>query len=384
MDMKLGRLEKVRLSEAWGNDASAFSRWLGESENLGLLGAALGRELRLAEDMPPELALIPGLYCRDVDTGALVLADVGLDAMTDERIGRLLCSATGQTDATLVWLAPEVPERQQAAIAWLNSLTQESPAFYAMEITFWQIGHSALAPTLTVVNKPLQQPNGRAGVGARRTTTPNSFNARPGIGGGGISSSATSSTAPMNLTASHSSGGATKPSTIFLEYWLAFNGNLIQRKSLVIGQRPTAANWMSFPMADANFNLVATVNNRDHFIAVALVLTGADAKTHFSLLQHSKSSIESEVGAALEWQELPERPESRVLLRRFGVDPENRKQWQEQHDWLVDKLERFQRAFALRVEALNSEDDSDHILTMDAHHSDENKTSPTGSVAAGS
>lgn len=383
MDMKLGRLEKVRLSDAWGSDSGEFLRWLGEPENLTLLGAALGRDLRPADDVPAELARVAALCCRDAETGALVLADVGFEAMSDERLGRLMCDAAGYADATLVWLAPEVPERQQAAIAWINSLTQERPALYALEVTFWQIGTSALAPTLTIVSKPAQASMGRPAASARRGLPATPTVARPttvsAVPAAGVTTSA-----PTALAAANAAGTLQKPSTLFLEYWLAFNGNLIQRKSMIIGQKPTAANWMSFPMAGPNFNLVATVNNRDHFIAVALVLTGPDAKAHFHLLQHSKTSIETEIGAALEWQELPERPESRVLLRRFGVEPENRKQWHEQHDWLVDKLERFQRAFALRVETLNADDDTDHLVTVaPVAASDDAKPSAAGGMSAG-
>lgn len=333
---KLGRLEKVALRDLWGGDASEFVEWLRSEDNLSLLGGALGRPLVVVEESPSDVAKLTHLYCRDTESGAPVLVRVNFDTTTDEQLGQLLTAAATLGEAVLVWVASELTDRHQAALNWLNKVTSDKVQVYGLEVAFWQIANSALAPTVTVVCRP-QVPAKAAPYNVQRRVVP-AFNP---------ATAAAASGTPL-----------AKPSSLFLEYWLAFNGNLIHRKSAVIGQKPTAANWMSFPFGSPQFSLVATVNPRDHFVAVALVLTGPEAKSHFQLLQHSKVAIENEIGATLEWQELPDKPESRVLLRRFGMDPDSRAQWQEQHDWLADKLERFQRAFALRVEALTADEDS--------------------------
>lgn len=334
---KLGRLEKVALRDLWGGDTSEFVEWLRLDDNLSLLGGALGRPLVVVEDSPSDIAKLTHLYCRDTESGVPVIVRVNFDTTTDEQLGQLLSAAANQSDAVLVWVASEMNERHQSVMNWLNKVTSEKIQVYGLEVAFWQIGNSPLAPTVTVVCRP-QTKNIPSG---QRRVVP-AFNA---------ATAAAASGTPL-----------AKPSPLFLEYWLAFNGNLIHRKSSVVGQKPTAANWMSFPFGSPQFSLVATVNPRDHFVAVALVLTGPEAKSHFQLLQHSKVAIENEIGATLEWQELPDKPESRVLLRRFGMDPDHRAQWQEQHDWLADKLERFQRAFALRVEALTADEDVRHEI----------------------
>lgn len=349
---KLGRLEKVALRDLWGGDTSEFVEWLRSDDNLTLLGGALGRPLVVVEDSPSEVAKLTHLYCRDTESGAPVLVRVNFDATTDEQLGQLITGAASLTEAVLVWVASELSDRHQIVLNWLNKVTSEKIQVYGLEVAFWQIGNSALAPTVTVVCRPPQPQVKSAPPGQRRVMS--AFNP---------ATAAAASGTPL-----------AKPSSMFLEYWLAFNGNLIHRKSAVIGQKPTAANWMSFPFASPQFSLVATVNPRDHFVAVALVLTGPEAKSHFQLLQHSKVAIENEIGATLEWQELPDKAESRVLLRRFGMDPDNRAQWQEQHDWLADKLERFQRAFVLRVEALTADEEA--IRSHDA------ADAPIGGVSA--
>lgn len=368
---QLGRLEKAVLSELWGGNTREFVDWLQHDENLSVLGVAIGRALAPATDVPLELARNADLCCRDAETGALLIASVSFEDFSDAQVGELLSAAVGQPEAILVWLAAHISDRHKAVIDWLNEITAEKLACYGLEMTFWQIGKSALAPTITTVCKPSGVSQRVSSSFVRRATAAPIAAGQPAVvpSAPAPAIAATSAAiAPVARSAASSFPAAApaalpplaKPPSIFLEYWLSFNGNLIQRKSPVIGQKPTAANWTSFPLNGAqDFNLVATVNNRDHFIAVAFVMSGPDSKRHFHLLHQYKAQIENEIGSPLEWQELQDKTESRILLRRFGVDPENRRQWQEQHDWLAEKLERFQRAFSLRVEALHSDELAD-------------------------
>ena len=62
------------------------------------------------------------------------------------------------------------------------------------------------------------------------------------------------------------------------------------------------------------------------------------------------------MGFNLEWEELPNRKESRVALRRNGMDPTDRKDWPEQHKWLADHLEAFYKGFSPRVKELDADE----------------------------
>lgn len=327
---KLARLEKVVLREVWGDNAGDFIDWLKQAGNISFLGNALGADLKLA-DVPSNAKT--DIHCQDAASQRPVLVEVQFDDTSDEKLGQLVTAAAGLDEVTLVLIADRVSDQHLSALRWLNRITPAGVNVYGLEVDFWQIGDSALAPTLTILVRPGDEAHKQV----------ESSRQKP---------------APMPVPATAGSTPTAKAAPQFLEYWLAFNGNLLHRKSTVIGQKPTSSNWMSFPMGGPNFSLIATVSPRDHFIAVGLVLSGPEAKNNFQLLQHSKVSIESEIGAPLEWQELPEKAESRILLRKYGVDPETRQSWEEQHEWLADKLERFQKAFVLRVEALNSDDDS--------------------------
>lgn len=351
---RLARLEKVVLREVWGDDAGEFIDWLKQPGNISFLGNALGADLRLA-DATGDSKL--DIQCQDAGNHRPVLVKVNFDGASDDHVGQLVMAAAGKDEVTLVLVADKITDQVASALRWLNRITPPAVNLYGLEVDFWRIADSAFAPTLTLAIRPGDEARSQ------------SETVRPKI-------------TPMPVHPNVSAPQSVKSGSQFLEYWLAFNGNLLHRKSTVIGQKPTSSNWMSFPMGGPNFSLIATVSPRDHFIAVGLVLGGADAKSNFQLLQHSKVSIENEIGAPLEWQELPDKPESRILLRRYGVDPDNRQNWEEQHEWLADKLERFQKAFVLRVEALNTDEESSSDSASENPKHDQDQSGGFNSASA--
>lgn len=66
------------------------------------------------------------------------------------------------------------------------------------------------------------------------------------------------------------------------------------------------------------------------------------------------AAIESEMHAALEWEELPDKKESHVFIRRYDTDAADRGKWPEQHQWLAEKLEAFHQTLSGRVKELDT------------------------------
>ena len=66
---------------------------------------------------------------------------------------------------------------------------------------------------------------------------------------------------------------------------------------------------------------------------------------NFYLLGKQREEIDKEFGEPLEWEELPQRKESRVSLRKDIIDPTDESDWQNQHEWVISKLEKFHKKF---------------------------------------
>jgi hypothetical protein len=82
-----------------------------------------------------------------------------------------------------------------------------------------------------------------------------------------------------------------------------------------------------------------------------LYLRGVNAGTAFKLLLEQKEDIEKATGP-LEWQELPEKQDCRIIVHRTDVDITEQSEWEVAHRWLKDKAELFHNTFSPRVKAL--------------------------------
>ena len=65
-----------------------------------------------------------------------------------------------------------------------------------------------------------------------------------------------------------------------------------------------------------------------------------------------RQKIEADFGEGLDWQELPGKKACRITIIRNDVDPSDEQQYPELHSWMLDKMNRFKKAFAAPVLAL--------------------------------
>jgi serine/threonine protein kinase len=172
-----------------------------------------------------------------------------------------------------------------------------------------------------------------------------------------ILSPAAISSAPTEISQEQSSEDRlTETKKIQLEYWTAFRDYLQSHNSLLITQKPQAQTWFPIVIGRSNFRLEASTQRKGRKVCAYLILSGPDAKSHFHLLQRDKEAIEHEIGESLEWSERPTREQCYVFLCKHKTDPENRQDWETQHEWLKEKLELFHVVFAQRIKNLNASD----------------------------
>lgn len=86
----LGRLEKIEdLRSVWRNEASGFSKWLAEEENLALLGKTIGIEdLSLLETESQNGDFRVDLLCKDESTGNRVIIENQLEDSNHDHLGK--------------------------------------------------------------------------------------------------------------------------------------------------------------------------------------------------------------------------------------------------------------------------------------------------------
>ena len=317
----LGRLNRVDLRNIWPTEAGDFTPWLAQEENLSVLGETLGIDLELEaqeKDVGPFRA---DILCKDTSNDSWVLVENQLERTDHKHLGQLLTYASGLEAVSIVWIAGKFTDEHRSTLDWMNRITETSFRFFALEVELWRIDDSLAAPKFNVVSKP------------------NDW-----------SRSVAKSARALDESE------LTETRLLQRDYWEALLSDLARGDGPVSGRIRTAqpSSWMGFPIGRRNFRIHAGMNIRGHEIRVALYLSGSRAKKHFALLCEDKEAVEQEIGYPLVWEEMPNGTDSRVSVRREGVNPKNESDWPGQHAWFVEKLNDIHRIFAQRIQSLDA------------------------------
>lgn len=318
----LGRLERVDLRNIWASEATDFTPWLARPENLAVLAEALGIDLELEAQEKAVGPFRADLLCKDIGTGAWVLVENQLERTDHVHLGQLMTYASGLEAVTIVWIAARFTEEHRATLDWLNKITDESFRFFGLEVELWRIGDSPAAPKFNIVSKP------------------NDWSRSVAQAARAIEETDLSETRVLQR-----------------DYWAALGKTLDAAKGAVLGNRKARPqSWMSYPIGRSGFSLSAVMLRPRKQIRAELYISGDNAKAFIALLMAQREAIEQDLGYPLEWEELPTRRDSRVSVYLSDLDPEDEADWPRQHQWLVQRLNDFHRAFAQRVKVLNADD----------------------------
>lgn len=318
----LGKLVKVDLRDIWMSEAIHFTPWLAREENLLTLGETLGLELELEAQERSVGPFRADILCKDIGTNNWVLIENQLERTDHSHLGQLLTYASGLEAVTIVWIAARFTEEHRSTLDWLNRITDESFRFFGVEVELWRIGESAAAPRFNIVSKP------------------NNWNKLVTQAARAIDESELTTTKALQL-----------------DYWTALGSVLMAKGGPLAKERkPQPQSWMSYSIGRSGFGVNASMVRPKRQVRAELYISNADAKPFFHLLHEQKPEVESELGYALDWDELPDGRDTRISIALNEVDPEDQEDWSRQHDWLTTRLNELYRVFVNRVRGLNASD----------------------------
>lgn len=321
MNKTLGTLQKVDLRNIWYSEASDFTPWLADSQNLTQLGNTIGMELELEAQEKNVGPFRADILCKDTGTDHWVLIENQLEKTDHTHLGQLLTYAAGLKAVTIVWIAAQFTEEHRATLDWLNTITDEGFQFFGLEVELWKIADSPAAPKFNIISKPNDWTRS-VSKAARR-----------------IENEALTDTKAAQL-----------------EYWTEFSKFLSMSRSPLKSQVPSAKHWSTFSVGRSGFSLTGTLNRPEQRIGVELYMGDSNAKAYFQLLHQQKADIEGKLGSKLDWMKLPDRKASRLLLVLENADPMDRRRWPEYHGWMKQQLEQFNTVFRPLIRQLNADD----------------------------
>lgn len=312
--LDLGKMIRVPLRKAWEHEASDFTPWLAQEENLAELAEAIGlSELELVATEHPIGDFKLDILCTDGDDQVII--ENQLEETNHRHLGQLLAYAAGAGARKVIWVCERVRPEHAAALAFLNEHTTEELVFFGVQVELWRIGDSPLAPKFEVVVKPDDwSRNSRQGVEAAKHSSP------------------------------------TKQ--LQLRFWTGLVQALSEKAPTIRPHRPGLHHWLSISIGKSGFSLQAVVNTRDQWICVQIWISREDSKEQYAALQSSQAQIEQELGFDLDWQEMPDARACRIASYQHDVVLEDESRWPEYFSWLVPRIVIMDRVLRPLIKAL--------------------------------
>ncbi len=308
-EQNLGRLESVDLVKVWANEASDFTPWLAKDENISLLGDTIGLDLEVEAVEQAVGPFRADIVCRDTTNDHYVLIENQIQRTDHTHLGQLMTYAAGLDAATVVWIAKRFREEHRAALDWLNEITDTAFEFFGLEMELWRIGDSTVAPKFNLVSKPNEWTKGG------------------------------------------SVGGGREKRSIRLEYWVAFRNLVKELAPQLKPGKATSGASLEFPIGRRNFEIIALTRKKTRRIGVALAVRCENADMAFQSLKDNQGDIEAALNMPVRWIDDSVRNIFRMQTEEEGYVDERGK-WPDQHQWLLNTIQKYKEVFLPRVAAL--------------------------------
>jgi len=309
--MDLSRLAKVELREAWPHEASDFTSWLAEEENLQLLSDEIGIDISLIETEASVGRYSVDILAEEETTGRKVVIENQLEATNHDHLGKLITYASGFDAEIVVWIVKDVRDEHKQAVDWLNEHTDDKINIFAIEMELWQIGDSPYAPKFQV----LSQPNDWA----------------------------------KAVKSSSGQSKLTDTKLMQLDFWTRFTDFVSTRESGLRLRKAYPQHWHDISIGSSKAHLTLIMDTRNEQIRCELYIP--DCKELFEALSAREKPIEDALDYELEWMELPGKKASRVKAA-LDMDVNDSDVWEKCFEWLVTSAESFVAVFAPHIREL--------------------------------
>lgn len=356
--INLAKLEEIKdLRTVWPNEASDFTPWLAEEENIEILASTLGIEITVGETESSVGDFNADIFGYETGTDRKVVIENQLEDSNHDHLGKLITYASGKSASVIIWLVKRAREEHRAAIEWLNNHTDDDMGFFLCEIKLYRIGNSAPAVKFEIIEKPnvwAKEAKKSEPVSLSQQQRHDYWEAFQDY----AFSAGSSGSTPGSSCCDHGDGQEVVHKD---EQWgdgqeiadsdvhsgvkqaLEFSKTFNRRKS-------SLNHWLYFSIGSSACHLSVLQIRKRSELYVGLHINGDSngGKELFHDLLAEKENVEAEAGLTLEWEELPEKKASRIGVKK-NVDFNDKTQWTSQFDWIMDVMLRLKKVFGERI-----------------------------------
>lgn len=310
--MALSKLKKVDLREEWQHEATDFTNWLAQDENLQLLSEEIGIDITLVQTEASVGKFSVDILAEEENTGRKIVIENQLETTNHDHLGKIITYASGFDAEIVIWIVKDVRDEHKKAVDWLNEHTDDKINLFAIRMELWQIGDSPYAPKFHIVSKPndwakaIKQSTSQSDLSDRRLMQ--------------------------------------------LEFWTQFKEYATSRQSTLRLRKAYPQHWYDISIGNSKSHLSLVVDADNEQIRCEFYIP--DSKPLFKLLHDSKEAIEAKLPAhELEWMELEGKKASRVRTVN-GIDVGKNENWEKSFNWLMETAQEYQSVFAEQMKKM--------------------------------
>ncbi len=306
----LGKITEVPLRTIWKNEAQDFTPWL--AENISELGATLGLELEYEDK---EVAVGPfsaDILAKDTGTGQFVVIENQLEKTNHDHLGKCVTYAAILDASAVIWVASKFTEEHKKALDWLNDHTTDSISFYGVKIELIKIDSSKPAIQFNIQSSPNE--------------------------------------VVRQATKRKEQGELSETRKIQLEFWTKLKEALLAKGKISSVQTPRPQYWFDIALGKSGINLSNTFNTYEGIVSVRVYISHKQVNEWLPYFKSNKQKIEDEIGETLEWDPNPGNKDKVIVLSK-KIDQENKENWGDTINWLVQKSLVFRKIFSSLIKS---------------------------------
>lgn len=309
--MNLSRLKIIELREQWKHEATDFTNWLSEDENLRLLSDEIGIDISLIRTEASVGKFNVDILAEEENTGRKIVIENQLETTNHDHLGKIITYASGVDAEIIIWIVRDVRDEHKQAVDWLNEHTDEQINIFAIKMELWQIDDSAYAPKFQIISKP------------------NDW-----------AKAVKKSTSQSNLS---------DTKLMQLDFWTQFKEYALKNQSNLRLRKAHPQHWYDISIGVPKSYLSLIVDTQNDQIRCEFYIP--DSKELFQALFEKKDIISGKLDYELEWMELEGKKASRIKAVH-DIDVSNGENWEKCFIWLMNAAQSFQAVFGKTIKKI--------------------------------
>ena len=310
MAIVLGKLTKVEdLRTVWKHEASDFTRWLAESENMALLSETIGLDITTVQVEDNVGDFNVDIYAIDETSGKRIIIENQLEKTNHDHLGKIITYASGKDANYIVWIVKKARNEHRQAIDWLNEHTDSELNFFLIEMELWKIGNSDVAPKFQIICQP------------------NDWT--------------------KMVKETYGTGETTELKTKQGEFWDDFNTYCKQAKVDFSLRKALPHHWYDIAIGTSRAHVSLWLNSKKKYISCNLYIGGRDRdenKDLYSYILANKDEVERALGNNIEWY-LLENKKASIIGINNSLDFNDEESWEQMFEWFAETATKFKQVF---------------------------------------